>query len=95
MHFRKKKTESYGLMAPLNATEFKAPIYAGREKDDARFSSRIITDKNDKYFYFYHSDGESMLLENSVSLDKNAALYTALAYVNADLNFEFPRNITT
>lgn len=86
------------LMAPLNATEFKTPIFAGM--DTERWTSRgfpgaSLLTKDDKYFYFHHSDGDSMLVENPVSLDKNAAVYAALAFVIADLSFEFPRNITT
>lgn len=48
--------------------------------------------KNEKYFYYHHSAGDSMLVENSDDLDKNTALFAAAAYVIADLSIDMPRD---
>lgn len=85
------------LMAPLNATEYESPIDAGPDISMwARrgFPSASLLNKSDKYFYFHHSDGDSMLVEDPVSLDKNTALFAAAAYVIADLSVDMPKDIT-
>lgn len=85
------------LMAPLNATTCRASSYAGPDIGYwARrgFPSAGLLNENDKYFWFHHTAGDSMLQEDPVSLDKNTAFFAAVAYVLADLSIEVPKNIT-
>lgn len=85
------------LMAPLNATQFNSPIDAGPDIErwvNRGFPGASLINKNEKYFYYHHSAGDSMLVENSDDLDKNTALFAAAAYVIANLSVDFPRDIT-
>ena len=82
-------------MAPINATKFDSPIDAGPDIERwarRNFPCASLINKNDKYFYYHHSAGDSMLLENSEDLDKNTALFAAAAYVIADLSIDMPRD---
>lgn len=85
------------LMAPLNATKFDSPIDAG--PDISRWVSRgfpgaSLINKNEKYFNYHHSAGDSMLVEDPDDLDKNTALFAAAAYVIANLSVDMPKDIT-
>lgn len=85
------------LMTPLNATQFNSPIDAGPDIErwaNRGFPSASLMNKNEKYFYYHHSAGDSMLVENSDDLDKNTALFAAVAYVIADLSVDMPKTIT-
>lgn len=85
------------LMQPLNATKFDSPIDAGPDIDRwARrgFPSASLINQNEKYFFYHHSAGDSMLVENSDDLDKNTALFAATAYVIANLSVDMPKDVT-
>lgn len=84
------------LMAPLNATKFDSPVRAG--PDIAMWTMRgfpgaSLINKNENYFDFHHSEGDSMLVQDPVALDKNTALFAAAAYVIADLSVDMPKDI--
>lgn len=86
------------LMAPMNTTKFGSPIDAG--PDIAQwakrgFPSASLINKDEKYLYFHHSAGDSMLVEDPVALDKNTALFAAAAYVIADLSVDMPKTVET
>lgn len=49
--------------------------------------------KNEKYFWFHHTAGDSMLVEKTEDLDKATALFAAAAYVIADLSVDMPRDV--
>lgn len=88
--------EVLALMAPLNATEYNSPIDAGPDIErwsNRGFPSASLINKNERYFWFHHSAGDSMLVEDSVALDKNTALFAAAAYVIADLSVDMPKTI--
>ncbi|XP_004343354.1 plasma glutamate carboxypeptidase [Capsaspora owczarzaki ATCC 30864] len=46
---------------------------------------------NDDYFYFHHSRGDTMTVEDPVALDLCAAVWAVYAYVIADLDDMLPR----
>lgn len=48
--------------------------------------------QNDKYFYYHHTNADTMLVENPVALDKGTALFAAVSFVLADLSVDLPRN---
>lgn len=46
----------------------------------------------EKYFYYHHTNADTMLAEDPEALDKNTALFAAVAYVLADLSVDISRN---
>lgn len=84
------------LMTPLNATKFDSPIDAGPDIErwaNRGFPSASLITQNEKYFYYHHSAGDSMLVENPDDLDKNTALFAAAAYIIADLSIDMPKDL--
>ena len=84
------------LMIPLNATEFATPTDGG--PDIAVYTTRgfpgaSLLNKNDNYFWFHHSAGDSMLVEDPKNLDKCLALWASTAYVIADLSVSMPKDV--
>lgn len=82
--------------SPLNATEFNSPIDAGPDIDmwaSRGFPSASLLNKNDHYFWFHHSAGDSMLVLRPEDLDKNCALFAAAAYVIANLSVDMPKEV--
>lgn len=88
--------EVLSLMAPINATEFKTPVGGGPDISvwtGRGFPGASLMNKNDKYFWFHHTQGDSMLVEDPDSLDRCTALFAATAYVIADLSIDLPKNV--
>ncbi|KAL9696654.1 hypothetical protein quinque_016233 [Culex quinquefasciatus] len=86
------------LMAPLNTTEFRQTSNAGPDVsfwNFAGYPGAALINDNDKYFWYHHSAGDSMLVEDPVSLDKCAAIWAAAAYVVADLSVPIPKVIVS
>lgn len=84
------------LMVPLNATQFSTPIRSApdiKPWTNRGFPGASLNNKNNRYFWFHHTSGDSLLLEDSESLDKNTALFAAAAYVIADLSIVMPKNV--
>lgn len=84
------------LMTPLNATAFGTDLLGG--PDIQRWTKRgfpgaSLMNKNEKYFWFHHTAGDSMMLEEPGNLDKAAALFAASAYVVADISVDMPRDV--
>ncbi|CAH0629040.1 unnamed protein product [Chrysodeixis includens] len=46
---------------------------------------------NAKYFWFHHTEGDTMNVEDPDELDLGAAFWTAVAYIIADLSEDIPR----
>ncbi|XP_049865281.1 carboxypeptidase Q-like isoform X2 [Pectinophora gossypiella] len=46
---------------------------------------------NEKYFWFHHTEGDTMNVEDPKELDLGAAFWTAVAYIIADLSIDIPR----
>lgn len=83
-------------MAPLNATEYASPTDGGPDISwwtDKGFPSASLLNKNEKYFWFHHSNGDTMAVEDKDTLDKCTALWASAAYVIADLSINFPRTL--
>lgn len=49
-----------------------------------------LWNQNEKYFYYHHSNADTMLIENTETLDMNTALFAAVAYVFADISVDLP-----
>lgn len=58
---------------------------------DAGVPGASLWNKNEKYFYYHHTNADTMLVESSEALDRGTALFAAVAYVLADLSIDLPR----
>ncbi|OAD61647.1 Carboxypeptidase Q [Eufriesea mexicana] len=59
---------------------------------DAGVPGGSLWNQNEKYFYYHHSNADTMLVEDPEALDKGTALFAALAYVLADISVDLPRH---
>lgn len=50
-----------------------------------------LLNENEKYFWFHHTEGDTMNVESPEELDLGTAFWTAAAYVIADLSIDIPR----
>ena len=50
-----------------------------------------LANENDKYFYFHHTDGDTMSVLDPVEMNLCSALWTVYAYVLADMEDMLPR----
>lgn len=84
------------LLEPLNATQTANPQDAGPDISmwtNRGFPGASLMNRNEKYFWYHHSEADSMLVENSGYLDKGAAAFAVTAYVVADLSIDMPKNV--
>ncbi|XP_055911381.1 carboxypeptidase Q-like [Eupeodes corollae] len=88
--------EVLSLMAPLNATQFATPADGGPDISvwlDRGFPGASLLNKNERYFWFHHTDGDTMLVEDPDSLDRCVALFASTAYIIADLSVDIPKDV--
>lgn len=82
------------LMHPLNATQFASPMDGG---PDIEFFTNVgipgaaLLNANERYFWYHHSNGDRMTVEDPTNLDMCTALWAASAFVVADLSIDMPR----
>ncbi|XP_075972687.1 carboxypeptidase Q-like [Anticarsia gemmatalis] len=50
-----------------------------------------LLNDNERYFWFHHSEGDTINVENPEDLDLGAAFWAAVAYVIADMSADIPR----
>jgi carboxypeptidase Q len=83
-------------MKPLNATEFSTPTDGGPDIEwwtNRGFPGASLLNKNERYFWYHHSNGDRMEVEDPDALDKCVALWASAAYVIADLSLDIPRTL--
>ncbi|KAL1124188.1 hypothetical protein AAG570_001958 [Ranatra chinensis] len=83
------------LLDSINGTTLQPSDDVGSDimvwsKTDVPLAS--LRNDNDQYFWFHHSAGDRMTVEQSDALDKSTALWAAVAYVVADLSVDIPKN---
>lgn len=84
------------LMGPINGTDYDSPSDGGPDVSlwvDRGFPGASLLNNLEKYFWFHHSAGDSMLVEDPVELDRGTALFAAAAYVIADLSIDMPKDV--
>lgn len=86
------------LLGPLNATQTGSPQENGPDIEQwtrRGFNGASLMNKNDKYFWYHHTQADSMLVEDTTNLDKGAAVFAVTAYVIADLSIDLPKDAIT
>ena len=51
-----------------------------------------IANHNEKYFWFHHSDGDTMTVLDPIEMNLCSAVWTVYAYILADMDELLPRN---
>lgn len=86
-------SEVMQLLAPINITK----LYDPAEGTDINFWMQAgvpgasLLDDISRYFWFHHSEGDTMTVQNPVWMNQCAAIWTVVAYVVADLEEMLPR----
>ncbi|KAL3277356.1 hypothetical protein HHI36_012706 [Cryptolaemus montrouzieri] len=83
------------LFAPLNATTTERTDSVGSDINlwlSDGIPGAALLQESSTYFWYHHSPGDTLDVEDPVNLDKNTALWAATAYVVADLSIDFPRD---
>ncbi|XP_041363258.1 carboxypeptidase Q-like [Gigantopelta aegis] len=85
------------LLAPINASSLVSPADSG---DVAGFMAAGVPggslyNENEKYFYFHHTDADTMTVQDPVAMNMVSALWSVVAYVVADLDDMLPRHTRT
>ncbi|XP_077996152.1 carboxypeptidase Q-like [Glandiceps talaboti] len=81
------------LLAPLNATKLRE----GADGTDIAYLMQggapggSLLDNADKYFWFHHSDGDTMTVQDPHMMDLCAAAWTIVSFVLADMENMLPR----
>lgn len=85
--------EVLSLFSDINATELRIGADAPDLEQwiSAGFPVASLTTDNGKYFYFHHTDGDTMTVQDPIILDLCTALWAGVAYVLADLQDSLPR----
>jgi carboxypeptidase Q len=81
------------LLKAINATELLIGV-DGSDVElfmDKGVPISALQNKNDKYFYFHHSNGDTMTVEDTHALDLCLAVWTATSYVLSIIDDLLPR----
>ena len=84
----------YRLLSPMGQMKLRSPS-AGPDISlwvDAGVPGASLWTQNEKYFYYHHSNADTMLVEDPGALDRGTALFAAVSYVLADLSIDLPRH---
>ncbi|XP_063306376.1 carboxypeptidase Q [Pelobates fuscus] len=87
-------TEIMQLLKPINLTN----LYDNAEGTDIRYWMQAgvpgasLIDDIEKYFWFHHSQGDTMTVQNPIWMNLCAAVWTVVSYVVADLEEMLPRS---
>lgn len=81
------------LLTPLGDMKLKSPSTA----PDISFWIKAgvpgggLWNRNEKYFYYHHTNADTMLAENPKALDMNTAFFAAVSFVLADITVNLPQ----
>lgn len=59
---------------------------------DAGVPGGSLWTQDEQYFYYHHTNADTMLVEDPEALDKGTALFAALSYVLAELSVDLPHH---
>ncbi|CAL1680136.1 unnamed protein product [Lasius platythorax] len=82
------------LLAPLGDMKLRSPC----QGPDIQFWVKAgipggsLWTRNENYFYYHHSNADTMLVENPKALDMNTAIFAAVSFILADISVDLPRH---
>lgn len=81
------------LLSPINATQL---FLEPDGSDVLGFISKGVPGSSlktddEKYFYFHHTDADTMTVENSDELDLCTAVFASISFVFSDIDSKLPR----
>ncbi|CAN7948834.1 unnamed protein product, partial [Ixodes pacificus] len=81
------------LMGAINATRLTLGEYGSDVEQWVHqgVPGGYLATADDTYFYFHHSEGDTMTVEDPVNLDLCTAFWAAVSFVFADLSERLPR----
>ncbi|CAL7937445.1 unnamed protein product [Xylocopa violacea] len=82
------------LLSPMGEMKVRSP-HAGPDINswiEAGVPGGTLWTESDNYFYYHHTNADSMLVEDPVALDRGTAIFAAVSYVLADLSVDLPRH---
>lgn len=83
------------LTSAINTTNLKRSQDVGSDitvwTHNGSVPGASLLNDNGRYFWFHHSNGDTMAVEDPEALDKATALWAAVAYVVADLKYDLPK----
>lgn len=81
------------LFEPINATRLQtgASVPDLEEWVKKGVPGASLSAINDKYFYFHHTEGDTMTVMNSGDLDLCTAFWAGVSYVFANISLQLPR----
>ncbi|KAG7191051.1 hypothetical protein KM043_007097 [Ampulex compressa] len=83
-----------GLLSPMGEMKVRIP-HEGPDIADwikAGVPGASLWTQNEKYFYYHHSNADTMLVEDPKALDMGTALFAAVSYILADISVDLPRH---
>ncbi|XP_012535012.2 carboxypeptidase Q-like [Monomorium pharaonis] len=85
------------LLTPLGDMQLKSPCTSPDVSFwiNAGVPGGGLLNRNEKYFYYHHTNADTILAENPKALDMNTALFAAVSYVLADISVDLPRHNCT
>lgn len=91
--------EILNFLKPINASNLRvSPNFDGGDNQDwveHGVPGANLDTHNEKYFYFHHTEGDTMTVYTPKELDLSAALWTVVAYTLADIEDMLPRDAQT
>jgi len=60
--------------------------------EDLNIPGAALLNRNEKYFWYHHTEADTMDVENPDSLDLNTAMFAITSYIIADLSVDLPRS---
>ncbi|XP_012260575.2 carboxypeptidase Q-like [Athalia rosae] len=82
------------LMGAINATRLTTP-HEGPDIEgwvDMGVPGASLWNANSKYFWYHHSNGDTMAVEDPHALDLGTALFAAVSYIMGDLSIDLPHH---
>lgn len=59
---------------------------------DSGVPGASLWNKNERYFWYHHTNADTMAVENPFALDKGTALFAVVSYVMSDISIDLPRH---
>lgn len=90
---QKVMQEVVKLLAPMNTTRLE-PYAEGTDIGpwvQAGVPGASLHVQDSRYFWFHHSEGDTMSVQSSEDMDRCSALWAVVSYVVADLQDMLPR----